>query len=157
MSATDNLSTVQISAENESALETIIGNLATWCTERGLVSLSPEERKDYGKVAMERVGFVEMVYEDVLAVAALQPAGLDMDAWTIDEDTAQRLHSLYTSLMSHVQRIEDALMLNGFDRFTAANRCYRYARYLAKEGDAEGMEFYAKWKAQYSNSTPDES
>jgi hypothetical protein len=154
MPAQDNLSTLTFTPAELTLLDGYVTGIQGLFASKGVEVLTPDEMKDYSKVANERYGFVKMVADDVKKNPSLLSPRVKQADWDVDTATEGVLSSRISQIenLSKISFSAYALVL--FDMWVAANICYRYVRLLAREGDPLANTFYNKWSAQYESTTP---
>lgn len=153
MPAKDNFSTLAFTAAEQTTIDTSITAIFGILAAKGEV-LTPDEMKEFGKVAMERYGFVKMVADDVKKNPQLLSPRVKQSDYDVDT-TAEAFMSSRVSQITNIDNLSRSLyVLVLYDMYVAANMCYRYVRLLAQEGDTVATTFYDKWKKQYETKTP---
>ncbi len=110
------------------------------------VTLSPEQRKQYGRIANQNKQIVDCAKKHMEKRPKWIPNFLDKEEFDRDYHTRKQIDSEVEKLKQLTQQLIDTKMLLDYDNYSNALSFYRMVRYLAGENEPNAEEVYQEMK-----------
>ncbi len=121
------------------------------------VNLTPEERKQYGRIADKNKVFVDKCKAYMDANPHTVPSVIDKEKLDRDYKAREQLEILLRSLTGVVEKLRDTKTLLDHDNYSGATSYYRYIKYLASESEPGTTSIYSDLKQHYKRNTSNKS
>lgn len=147
----NNLISEAFEAQDLAAIDAAIDMLQQSLGGKHLISLTPQQRKKYGRLGNETKNFAEMVLTDVGNNEALRPAFINLAEWQKDMKLYNDIYPRLVRLKAIYDKLLDTCRVAGYDISNQTAICYRNVRHLSEENVPEAITYYQKWKVQYDH------
>lgn len=112
-------------------------------------SLTPEERKTFGRVKYEKEVWIDKVKLHMDSHPSKIPAYIDKEEFDKDYTTHKQLNELIALLEVELQQMKDTNLLAGYDLDMCAHAFYRLIKVSAENKDAGADVIYQDLKQQF--------
>lgn len=129
--ATENLVSIQLSAEDLQRAQAAIGELKA-VLEPFLISLSAEDRQRFPKMGDGTEPFVEKTLDYAGRNPEFMPPYMNADALQIDYQAVKDLNTLYRPLRQLLNQLDDSILLSGSEAFTASLAYYNSVKLASR-------------------------
>ena len=135
---------VDVLAEAKTKISEVIAALSPYT-----VTLTPAERHELPKMGEKTYSFVSKAHELALQNPQFCPQFLDMDAFAIDFNDAERLRSLLNLAQQLESAIDDTQMASGSEAYQAALIFYNAVKQASSQSVLGAKEVYDELRKRY--------
>ena len=97
-----------------------------------LITLTPQERREYPKMSDGTVPFVRKALEYANSNSEFTPKFVDSGELEIDIEAVDTLNNVYRPLKQLIERLDDSILLSGSEAYVAALAYYNSVKLGAK-------------------------
>ncbi|WP_018674819.1 hypothetical protein [Riemerella columbina] len=148
--AIDNLISVEFSAEELKTIDDAINSIVGVIKSKA-INLSPEERRQYGRIADKNKILVDKCKLYMEQDPATVPPTIDKTEFDKDYLARTQLEAPLKKLGRAVEMITDTKTLLDYDNYTAAVSYYRYVKFLASQNEAGTTSIYKDLRSHYQS------
>lgn len=149
--ANENMISVNFSTEEVQQMKTAINTIAGILNGK-VKSLTPTERKGFGRVKYEKEVWIDRVKMQMDANPTKIPSYVDKTEFDKDYTAHKQLNELISLLDQQLQQMKDTNLLLGYDLDGTALMFYRAIKVAANNNDPGSNTIYADLKQQYPGS-----
>ncbi|WP_018674792.1 hypothetical protein [Riemerella columbina] len=149
--ANENMISVNFSTEEVQQMKTAINTIAGILNGK-VKSLTPTERKGFGRVKYEKEVWIDRVKIQMDANPTKIPSYVDKTEFDKDYTAHKQLNELISLLDQQLQQMKDTNLLLGYDLDGTALMFYRAIKVAANNNDPGSNTIYADLKQQYPGS-----
>lgn len=139
--ALDNLISVSFSEEELRRLDDALGVIEEIFKGR-LISLTHEQRKEYGRLADRNHPWVVKTDEFIKLKPAIVPAFINKEEWDVDLKTDNQLRPRMRRINAIHSQMDDAMLLIGHDLYFNSLAYYRSIKVNAQNGLLDAKPIY---------------
>jgi hypothetical protein len=148
--ALDNLVSVSFTEDELTQLDEALTVIENIVKSKAVVSLTPEQRRQYGRVAYEMEVWVDRVDSYMKQTPQFIPSFVDMNEHRTDLATHRALNPRIERVNLLLQAMQDTNLLLGTDIYNNSMAYYRTVREAAKSNASGAPVIYADLKRQFS-------
>ncbi len=121
----------ELTTANKTALDTSAA--AIWVILDFLVNLTPKQRKSLRKMATKRTGYVDAVYQAIIAFPSAIPETFNVAEFTKDKVLLDDLKHVLAVFLPIVEALDDTILALGNELMTQSDTCYNYLQRGSKD------------------------
>ena len=149
--ALDNLISVSFTEEELTQFDEALTVIENIIKSKAVVSLTPEQRRQYGRVAYEMEVWLYSVDSYMKQANNFIPSFVDMNEHTADLTAHRALNPRIERVNLLLQAMQDTNLLLGTDIYNSSMAYYRTVREGAKSNASGAPVIYADLKRQFAS------